>query len=110
MSEKVIYRFENDHVNDIARALAEHQVRWISVLNRDKRRVGMVALAELGPSKIDAAKTTLGAGSSGNSRACPVPKFAPNLETQASTASFSGIPRERSRRLLQEENPWPIAN
>jgi hypothetical protein len=111
ISKKLIHRFENDHANDVAQALAEHQIRGIPVLNRDKRLVGMVALAELGPSEIDAVKTALVTGSSGNPWACPpFQKFVPNLETQASTASFSGIPRERSRRLLQEENSWPIAN
>lgn len=56
ISKKLIHRFENDHANDVAQALAEHQIRGIPVLNRDKRLVGMVALAELGPSEIDAVK------------------------------------------------------
>jgi CBS domain-containing protein len=48
MSRQVIYCFEDDDVDDIAELMAERQVRRIPVLNRDKRLVGMLALADLG--------------------------------------------------------------
>lgn len=59
MSEKVIYCFEDEDVNDVARSMAEHQVRRLPVLNRDKRLVGMVALADLGLGEVDSVKTAL---------------------------------------------------
>jgi CBS domain-containing protein len=48
MSEGVCYCFEDDDVEQAAKVMAEHQVRRLPVLNRDKRLVGVVALADLG--------------------------------------------------------------
>lgn len=59
MSETVVYCFEDDDVNDVAQSMADHQVRRMPVLNRDKRLVGMVALADLGLSEVDAVKTVV---------------------------------------------------
>jgi CBS domain-containing protein len=47
MSERVYYCFEDDDVEQAARIMAEHQVRRLPVLNRAKRLVGIVALADL---------------------------------------------------------------
>ena len=47
MSEKVFYCFDDDDIEEAARCMAEHQVRRLPVLNRDKRLVGIVALADL---------------------------------------------------------------
>ena len=59
MSERIYYCFEDDDVGDAAETMAEHQVRRLPVLNRDKRLVGVVALADLGRRDTAAAKTAL---------------------------------------------------
>ena len=59
MSEHVSYCFEDDDVSQAAQIMSEHQVRRLPVLNRDKRLVGVVALADLGRSGDDAAKAAL---------------------------------------------------
>jgi CBS domain-containing protein len=59
MSERIYYCFEDDDVGDAAETMAEHQVRRLPVLNRDKRLVGVVALADLGRRDTKAAKTAL---------------------------------------------------
>ena len=50
MSEHVYYCFDDDDVKQAAKIMAEHQVRRLPVLNRNKRLVGVVALADLGRS------------------------------------------------------------
>lgn len=47
MSEKVFYCFEDDDTSRASDVMSEHQVRRLPVLNRDKRLVGVVALADL---------------------------------------------------------------
>ena len=47
MSEHVYYCFEDDDLEQAAQIMAEHQVRRLPVLNRQKRLVGIVALADL---------------------------------------------------------------
>ena len=59
MSERIYYCFEDDDVGDAAETMAEHQVRRLPVLNRDKRLVGVVALADLGRGDTEAAKMAL---------------------------------------------------
>jgi len=59
MSESVCYCFEDDDVAEAAKIMAEHQVRRLPVLNRDKRLVGIVTLADLGRSATDTAQETL---------------------------------------------------
>ncbi|WP_026622140.1 CBS domain-containing protein [Ensifer sp. WSM1721] len=56
MSERIYYCFEDDEVDQAANAMAEHQVHRLPVLNRDKRLVGIVALADLARSGTDAVK------------------------------------------------------
>jgi CBS domain-containing protein len=60
MSERVYYCFENDDVEDAARLMAEHQIRRVPVVNRDKRLVGVITLADLGRSGVSAAMKALG--------------------------------------------------
>src|SRR5205085_5447370 len=55
MSEGICYCFQDDDVRDAAQVMAKHQVRRLPVLNRDKRLVGVVALADLGRSGQKAA-------------------------------------------------------
>ena len=59
MSEKIYYCFSDDDVKKAAREMAEHQVRRLAVLNRDKRLVGVVALADLGQTDAEAGKAAL---------------------------------------------------
>jgi CBS domain-containing protein len=59
MSERVYYCFEDDDVEQAARVMAEHQVRRLPVLNRNKRLVGVVALADMARSGTDAIKRAL---------------------------------------------------
>jgi len=47
MSEKIIYCFEDQDVEEAARIMQERQVRRLVVLNRDKRLVGIVSLGDL---------------------------------------------------------------
>ncbi|MCA1371277.1 CBS domain-containing protein [Bradyrhizobium sp. BRP14] len=56
MSERIYYCFEDEDVDQAADAMAEHQVHRLPVLNRDKRLVGIVALADLARSGTDAVK------------------------------------------------------
>ncbi|WP_046120849.1 CBS domain-containing protein [Ensifer aridi] len=56
MSERIYYCFEDEDVDQAANAMAEHQVHRLPVLNRDKRLVGIVALADLARSGTDAVK------------------------------------------------------
>jgi CBS domain-containing protein len=59
MSEGVCYCFEDDDVKDAAQIMARHQVRRLPVLNRNKRLVGVVALADLSRSEYSAAQDAL---------------------------------------------------
>jgi CBS domain-containing protein len=47
MSEKIYYCFEDEDLARAAELMAEHQVQRLPVLNRDKRLVGIIALADL---------------------------------------------------------------
>ena len=59
MSETVCYCFEDDDVAQAAQIMAEHQVRRLPVLNRDKRLVGIIALADLGRAGAGTAREAL---------------------------------------------------
>jgi CBS-domain-containing membrane protein len=56
MSDRIYYCFDDDDVDQAANAMAEHQVHRLPVLNRNKRLVGIVALADLARSGTDAVK------------------------------------------------------
>src|ERR671921_330413 len=47
MTDEVKYCFEDDDTNDVARNMAEIQVRRLPVLNQDKRLVGIVSLGDM---------------------------------------------------------------
>jgi CBS domain-containing protein len=47
MTCEVIYAFEDQGVTEAARLMEEHQIRRLVILNRDKRLVGIVSLADL---------------------------------------------------------------
>ena len=47
MSREVLYCFEDQEVNDVARNMGEVKVRRLPVVNRDKRLVGIISLGDL---------------------------------------------------------------
>jgi CBS domain-containing protein len=59
MSEKVAYCFEDDDIEDAARSMAEHQVRRLPILNRDKRLTGIVSLGDIAQTGEECEKTAL---------------------------------------------------
>jgi len=59
MSQGICYCFENDDAEGAAQVMAKHQVRRLPVLNRDKRLVGVIALADLSRSEDEAAQAAL---------------------------------------------------
>jgi CBS domain-containing protein len=59
MSEKIYYCFEDDDIEDAARCMAENQVRRLPILNRDKRLVGIVSLADIANSGEECERVAL---------------------------------------------------
>ncbi|KRR05843.1 CBS domain-containing protein [Bradyrhizobium valentinum] len=59
MSEGICYCFSDDDAEAAAQIMATHQVRRLPVLNRDKRLVGVIALADLGRAEDEAAQGAL---------------------------------------------------
>lgn len=59
MSEGVCYCFEDDDVTRAAQIMAKYQVRRLPVVDREKRLVGFIALADLGRSVDTAAQGAL---------------------------------------------------
>jgi CBS domain-containing protein len=47
MSSDVLYCFENEHVGDVTQKMGDWWVRRLPVINRDRRLIGMVSLADL---------------------------------------------------------------
>ena len=47
MSQEVLYCFEDEDADHVAKNMGDNQVRRLPVLNRDKRLVGIVALSDL---------------------------------------------------------------
>jgi CBS domain-containing protein len=59
MSEGVWYCLEDDDVGQAAETMARHQVRRLPVLDREKRLIGVVTLADLARSEEQAADDAL---------------------------------------------------
>jgi CBS domain-containing protein len=47
MTDEVKYCYEDDDTNDVARSMADIQVRRLPVLTRDKRLVGIISLSDM---------------------------------------------------------------
>jgi CBS domain-containing protein len=47
MTDKVLYCFEDQNLNEVVENLGDNQIRRLPVLNRDKRLVGILSLADL---------------------------------------------------------------
>jgi len=58
MTNKVLYCYEDQDINEVAKNLGDNQVRRLPVLNREKRLVGIVSLGNIaqsgaGPKEVD---------------------------------------------------------
>jgi CBS domain-containing protein len=47
MSQEVLYCYEDESLDDVARQMRELQVRRMVVLNRDKRLIGIISLGDM---------------------------------------------------------------
>jgi CBS domain-containing protein len=47
MSDGIRWAYEDDAVDHAAQIMAEHQIRRLPIINRDKRLVGILALADV---------------------------------------------------------------
>jgi CBS domain-containing protein len=47
MSREVLYCFDDEELNDVARNMGNTQVRRLPVVNRDKRLVGIISLGDV---------------------------------------------------------------
>lgn len=47
MSDQVLYCYDDDDIENVARNMSEQQVRRLPVVNHDKRLVGIVSLADI---------------------------------------------------------------
>ena len=54
MTDRVLYCFEDEEVEEVALNMAHNQVRRLPVLSREKRLVGIVALGDLATKATDA--------------------------------------------------------
>ena len=46
-SEKVLYCYDDEELDHVAKNMSEHQVRRLPVVNREKRLVGILALGDM---------------------------------------------------------------
>jgi len=56
MSEEVLYCFDDQDLDEVARNMSEMKIRRLPVVNRDKRLVGIISLGDLARNE-DASKT-----------------------------------------------------
>lgn len=47
MSERIVWAYEEDSVDDAAKLMSTHQIRRLPVVNAEKRLVGIVALGDV---------------------------------------------------------------
>ena len=65
MSREVLYCFDEEDIEQVARNMAEQQIRRLPVVDRDKRLVGIVSVADLA---LNAKSRTAGEAVAGISR------------------------------------------
>jgi len=53
MTEKVLYCFEDQSLDEVAQNLGDNQIRGLPVVNREKRLVGILALSDLTKAHIN---------------------------------------------------------
>lgn len=51
MTDKVLYCFEDQNLNEVIENLGDNQIRRLPVLNRDKRLVGILSIGDLAHSR-----------------------------------------------------------
>lgn len=61
MSDGIFYCFDDQSLDEAGQIMAEHQVHRLPVVNRDKRLVGVVALADLARSGSEGEHAALSA-------------------------------------------------
>ena len=86
MTEDVKYCYEDDDTDDVARNMADIQVRRLPVLTRDKRLVGIISLGDMAVSENPAG---------------PARRWPASRSRVASTAR----PADRARELVRGEGP-----
>ncbi|WP_374447316.1 CBS domain-containing protein [Stella sp.] len=59
MSDEILYCFDDETVEDVARQMADLQVRRMPVVNREKRLVGIVSLGDLAQGSTTAGQAAL---------------------------------------------------
>src|SRR5690242_3903099 len=65
-TDKVLYCYEDDELDDVAKNMGDVQVRRLPVVNREKRLVGIVSLGDLAKSeRKSAAKAVSGVSKPG---------------------------------------------
>jgi CBS domain-containing protein len=50
MSQEVLYCYDDEETDDVAKNMSENQIRRLPVVNRDKRLVGIISLGDLSQS------------------------------------------------------------
>jgi CBS domain-containing protein len=65
MSREVLYCFDEEDVEQVARNMAEQQIRRLPVVDRDKRLIGIISVADLA---LNAKSRTAGEAVAGISR------------------------------------------
>jgi CBS domain-containing protein len=59
MSREVLYCYDDESLDDVARQMRELQVRRMVVLNRDKRLVGIISIGDIARTEEDAQRTSM---------------------------------------------------
>jgi CBS domain-containing protein len=57
MSQEVLYCYDDESLDDVARQMRELQVRRMVVLNRDKRLIGIISLGDIARTEEDPRRT-----------------------------------------------------
>ena len=53
MSDGVIWAYEDDSVDDVAKLMGDHQIRRMPIVNADKKLVGIVSLGDFAVESTD---------------------------------------------------------
>ena len=61
MSQEVLYCYDDEGLDDVARQMRELQIRRMPVLNRDKRLVGIISIGDLALTDDDGTGRAAGA-------------------------------------------------
>ena len=57
MSQEVLYCYDDESLDDVARQMRELQVRRMVVLNRDKRLIGIISIGDIARTEEDPERT-----------------------------------------------------